>query len=32
VAADARTRVWALDFQFDATKDGRAVKIVSIVD
>lgn len=30
--ADAPTRVWAVDFQFDATTDGRPVKIVSIVD
>jgi putative transposase len=32
VAADAPNRVWAVDFQFDATNDGRPVKIVSIVD
>lgn len=32
VTADAPNRVWALDFQFDATEDGRPVKIVSIVD
>jgi putative transposase len=25
-------QVWAVDFQFDATTDGRPVKIVSIVD
>jgi transposase InsO family protein len=31
-AADAPNRVWAVDFQFDATTDGRPVKIVSIVD
>jgi transposase InsO family protein len=31
-AADAPNRVWAVDFQFDATTDGRLVKIVSIVD
>ena len=30
--ADAPNRVWAVDFQFDATTDGRPVKIVSIVD
>jgi len=24
--------VWAVDFQFDATTDGRTIKIVSIVD
>jgi putative transposase len=32
VTADSPNRVWALDFQFDATEDGRPVKIVSIVD
>ncbi len=30
--ADAPNRVWAVDFQFDATTDGSPVKIVSIVD
>ena len=30
--AAAPNRVWAVDFQFDATTDGRPVKIVSIVD
>ena len=30
--ADATNRVWAVDFQFDATTDGRPVKIASIVD
>jgi putative transposase len=30
--ADAPNRVWALDFQFDATTDGRPIKIVSIID
>lgn len=30
--ADAPNKVWALDFQFDATTDGRPVKIASIVD
>jgi putative transposase len=24
--------VWAVDFQFDATPDGRPIKIVSILD
>ena len=32
VIADAPIRVWAVDFQFDVTTDGRPVKIVSIVD
>jgi putative transposase len=32
VTADAPNRVWAVDFQFDATTDGRPIKIVSIVD
>jgi transposase-like protein len=30
--ADAPNRVWAVDFQFDATADGRPIKIVSIID
>ena len=30
--ADAPNRVWAVDFQFDATTDGRPVKIMSIID
>ena len=30
--ADTPNRVWAVDFQFDSTTDGRPVKIVSIVD
>ena len=30
--ADAPNRVWAVDFQFDATTDGRPIKIVSLVD
>ena len=30
--ADAPNMVWAVDFQFDATTDGRPVKLVSIVD
>jgi hypothetical protein len=30
--ADAPNRVWAVDFQFDATTDSRPIKIVSIVD
>jgi transposase InsO family protein len=32
VNADAPNRVWAVDFQFDSTTDGRSIKIVSIVD
>ncbi|MEU1525389.1 IS3 family transposase [Nocardia rhamnosiphila] len=32
VEADAPRTVWALDFQFDSTVDGRAVKIASMVD
>lgn len=30
--ADAPNGVWAVDFQFDVTTDGRPIKIVSIVD
>ena len=29
---DAPNKVWAVDFQFDATTDGRPIKIVSIID
>jgi transposase InsO family protein len=32
VTADAAKVVWALDFQFDSTIDGKAVKIASMVD
>lgn len=32
VIADAPNRVWAVDFRFDVTTDGRPIKIVSIVD
>jgi len=32
VTADAPNRVWAVDFQFDVTTDGRPIKIASIVD
>lgn len=32
VTADPPNRVWAVDFRFDATTNGRPVKIVSIVD
>jgi len=31
-SADGPNRVWATDLQFDATTDGRPIKIVSIVD
>jgi len=30
--ADAPNRLWAVDFQFAATTDGRRIKIVSIID
>ena len=30
--AYAPNRVWAVDFQFDATTDGRPIKIVSVID
>ena len=30
--ADARNKVWAVDFQFDATTDGRPIKIATVVD
>ncbi len=32
VPADAPGVVWALDFQFDSTVDGKAVKIASMID
>ena len=32
VDADAPNVVWALDFQFDSTVDGKTVKIASMVD
>ncbi len=32
VEADAPKVVWALDFQFDSSVDGRAVKIASMID
>jgi putative transposase len=32
VIADAPKVVWALDFQFDSTVDGNAIKIASMVD
>jgi len=32
VAADAPKAVWAIDFQFDSTIDGKAIKIASMLD
>ena len=32
IPADAPQVVWALDFQFDSTVDGRAIKIASMID
>lgn len=32
MVADAPDRVWAVDFQFDVTTDGRPIEIVSIID
>ena len=32
VVAEPPNRVWAVDFQFDVTTDGRPIKIVSILD
>ncbi|MGW4371923.1 IS3 family transposase, partial [Nocardia takedensis] len=32
IEADAPKVLWALDFQFDSTVDGRAVKIESMID
>ena len=32
VVADAPNRVWAVDFQFDVTTEGRPIKIASIID
>ena len=32
MVADAPDRVWAVDFQFDVTTDGRPIKIMSIID
>ena len=32
VEADAPNVVWALDFQFDSTTDGKAIKIASMID
>lgn len=30
--ADTPNKVWAVDFQFDSTTDGRPIKIASIID
>ena len=32
VVADAPKVVWAIDFQFDSTVDGKAIKIASMID
>lgn len=32
VVAEAANTVWAFDFQFDSTTDGRPIKILSVVD
>jgi transposase InsO family protein len=32
VKADAPNVVWAIDFQFDSTVDGKAVKVASMID
>ena len=32
MAADAPEMVWAIDFQFDSTIDGKAIKIASMID
>ncbi|MGC5258936.1 IS3 family transposase [Gordonia sp. DT218] len=32
VEADAPNIVWAIDFQFDSTVDGKAIKIASMID
>jgi transposase InsO family protein len=32
VAADAPNVVWAIDFQFDSTIEGKAIKIASMID
>ena len=31
-SATGPNMVWAIDFQFDSTTDGRPVKILSVVD
>jgi putative transposase len=32
IEADAANVMWAIDFQFDSTVDGKAIKIASMVD
>ena len=32
IEADAANVVWAIDFQFDSTTDGKVVKIASMID
>ena len=32
IVADAANVVWAIDFQFDSTVDGKAIKIASMID
>src|SRR5271168_5159267 len=32
VLADAPNVVWAIDFQFDSTIDGKAIKVASMID
>ncbi|WP_415796296.1 IS3 family transposase [Mycolicibacterium frederiksbergense] len=32
IVADAPNVVWAIDFQFDSTVDGKAIKIASMID
>ena len=32
IEADAPNIVWAIDFQFDSTIDGKAIKIASMID
>ena len=32
IEADAPNVVWAIDFQFDSTVDGTAIKIASMID
>ena len=32
IEADAPNVLWAIDFQFDSTVDGKAIKIASLID